>query len=272
MENIRKIEAAKNNCGFYRRYCVLRSATPDYREFYAVEYAAKQELLDLCNKIDDAINGGIMSYVRIGYYLKEIRDQQLVGETDYKNIYDFAYFNCGISKRYTAYLINIAERFYIPELDVVGIRYTRVVQTSDQVKASESKNNHTDVLQTSAPVNGEQTAVDGDYHSLAGFSVSKLIELLPLSDELIVLYVKNPKMTVAELRQLVANLNYNRVDEEKKTEEQNARLDEEVKDIEAAYNPRQYYDFAYFKSKTKEQLLNIVMDLQRTYVENPKNF
>ena len=47
MENISKIEAAKNNCGFYRRYCVLRSATPDYREFYAVEYAAKQELLDL---------------------------------------------------------------------------------------------------------------------------------------------------------------------------------------------------------------------------------
>lgn len=253
MENISKIEAAKNNCGFYRRYCVLRSAASDYREFYAVEYAAKQELLDLCNKIDDAIDSGIMSYVRIGYYLKEIRDQQLVGETDYKNIYEFAYFNCGISKRYTAYLINIAERFYIPELDVVGIRHTRVVQTS-------------------APVNGEQAAADSDYHSLAGFSVSKLIELLPLSDELIVLYVKNPKMTVAELRQLVANLNYNRVDEEKKTEEQNARLDEEVKDIEAAYNPRQYYDFAYFKSKTKEQLLNIVMDLQRTYVENPKNF
>ena len=89
---------------------------------------------------------------------------------------------------------------------------------------------------------------------------------------MIVLYVKNPKMTLAEIKQLVANLNYNRVDEEKKTEEQNARLDEEVKDIEAAYNPRQYYDFAYFKSKTKEQLLNIVMDLQRTYVENPKNF
>lgn len=253
MENISKIEAAKNNCGFYRRYCVLRSATPDYREFYAVEYAAKQELLDLCNKIDDAINSGIMSYVRIGYYLKEIRDQQLVSETDYKNIYDFAYFNCGISKRYTAYLINIAERFYIPELDVVGIRHTRVVQTF-------------------APVNGERTSVEDDYHSLAGFSVSKLIELLQLSDEMIVLYVKNPKMTLAEIKQLVANLNYNRVDEEKKTEEQNARLDEEVKDIEAAYNPRQYYDFAYFKSKTKEQLLNIVMDLQRTYVENPKNF
>lgn len=253
MENIRKIEAAKNNCGFYRRYCVLRSATPDYREFYAVEYAAKQELLDLCNKIDDAINSGIMSYVRIGYYLKEIRDQQLVGETGYKNIYDFAYFNCGISKRYTAYLINIAERFYIPELDVVGIRHTRVVQTF-------------------APVNGERTSVEDDYHSLAGFSVSKLIELLQLPDEMIVLYVKNPKMTLAEIKRLVANLNYNRVDEEKKTEEQNARLDEEVKDIEAAYNPRQYYDFAYFKSKTKEQLLNIVMDLQRTYVENPKNF
>ena len=272
MENIRKIEAAKNNCGFYRRYCVLRDTTPHFREYFSLEYATKQELLDLCNKIDDAIDSGIMSYVRIGYYLKEIRDRQLVGETDCRNIYEFAYLHCGISKSYTAYLINIAERFYIPELDVVGIRHTRVVQTSGQLKASESKNNHINVCQTSDPVNGEQSAVDGDYHSLAGFSVSKLIELLPLSDELIVLYVKNPKMTVAELRQLVANLNYNRVDEEKKTEEQNARLDEEVKDIEAAYNPRQYYDFAYFKSKTKEQLLNIVMDLQRTYVENPKNF
>ena len=33
--------------------------------------------------------------------------------------------------------------------------------------------------------------------------------------------------------------------------EQNARLDEEVKNIEAAYYPRRYYDFTYFKSKTK---------------------
>lgn len=63
----------------------------------------------------------------------------------------------------------------------------------------------------------------------------------------------------------------NRVDEEKMVAEQNARLDEEVKDIEAAYDPRRYYDFTYFKSKTKEQLLNIVMDLQRTYLEKPKN-
>lgn len=71
-------------------------------------------------------------------------------------------------------------------------------------------------------------------------------------------------MTVAELRQRVAYLNYNRVDEEKMVAEQNARLDEEVKDIETAYDTRRYYDFTYFKSKTKEQLLNIVMDLQRT--------
>lgn len=89
---------------------------------------------------------------------------------------------------------------------------------------------------------------------------------------MILLYAKDPKMTVAELGQPVANLNYNRVDEEKMVAEQNARLDEEVKNIEAAYDTRRYYDFAYFKSKTKEQLLNIVMYLQRTYFEKPKNF
>ena len=70
---------------------------------------------------------------------------------------------------------------------------------------------------------------------------------------MILLCVKDPKMTVAELRQLGANLNYNRVDEEKMVAEQNARLDEEVKDIEAAYDTRRYYDFTYFKSKTKKQ-------------------
>lgn len=42
---------------------------------------------------------------------------------------------------------------------------------------------------------------------------------------MILLYVNDPKMTVAELRQPVANQNYNRVDKEKMVAEQNARLD-----------------------------------------------
>lgn len=259
MENIKKINANNNKIDFYRRYCVLRDTDSNFRSYFALEYSELTELIDICNRIDAEFEKGIMSYIRIGNYLRCIRDKKLYEHSASKDIFGFAKAYCGISKAYTSKLINIAERFYIVEADVIGIK----IPLSDVVSTSKQKN--IDMLEQSDERENEENFT---IHSLDGFSVSKLAELLPLSDDMITLYVKDPRMTVAELRQLVANLNYSKADEEKKVTEQNERLDEEVKDIEAVYNPRKYYDFDYFKSKTKEQLLNIVMELQKTYVKN----
>lgn len=103
------------------------------------------------------------------------------------------------------------------------------------------------------------------------FSPSKLFELLPLTDEVIFdginKKVISPQKTVKELRQIVKLL-INGEDIDKlvdKTFDSKEKEEIDESEIPPAYDPAKEYDFEYFKSKTKNQLLNMIWELQSTY-------
>lgn len=99
------------------------------------------------------------------------------------------------------------------------------------------------------------------------FSSSKLFELLPLSDETLnnVLFkgLIKPSMTVKEIRGIVKDL-INGVTLDKVTE---VKLEEEINEAEIpmVYDPAKEYDFDYFKSKCKNQLVNMIWELQKAF-------
>lgn len=104
----------------------------------------------------------------------------------------------------------------------------------------------------------------------SGFSKSKLFELIPVETTQIIVDIHNkvirPDFTCKQLRdyvknyqaQLKQNLKLN-----SNTEQEDDDIDES--EIPEAYDPKQHYDFDYFESKNKAQLLNIVWDLQKEY-------
>lgn len=102
-----------------------------------------------------------------------------------------------------------------------------------------------------------------------GFSKSKLFELLCVDNQTLFTDLKNKvirfDMTVQQLRKYVKN--YQAL-LKVKTKDLSTRLAEQLKEIEQenipkAYNPSKHYEFNYFESKTKAQLLNIVWELQK---------
>ncbi len=98
-----------------------------------------------------------------------------------------------------------------------------------------------------------------------GFSPSKLFELLPLSAEIcnnaIETQLITPSMTVKEIRETIKNIK----DGTEKTEKVVEKIEINEDDIPMAYDPKKKYDYKYFESKTKSQLLNIVWELQKEY-------
>lgn len=106
-------------------------------------------------------------------------------------------------------------------------------------------------------------------HSWAqGFSPSKLFEMLPLSKEIIMQAIFKkvvfPDMTVKEIRLAVKDM-LGKNEEEDKTggELEVEEINEE--EIPEAYDPVKEYDFEYFKSQSKNQLLNMIWELQKAY-------
>lgn len=101
---------------------------------------------------------------------------------------------------------------------------------------------------------------------LYGFTSSKLFELLTLSDETIFNAIDNkllkPDMTVKQIREFIKTLK-DGTDKAEKVVEDTTVINEE--DIPLAYDPKQEYEYSYFESKTKNQLLNIVWELQKAY-------
>lgn len=97
------------------------------------------------------------------------------------------------------------------------------------------------------------------------FTPSKLFELLILSyDTALELVAKNlitPTMTVKQIREYIKTLK-DGTDKADKVIEDNLINEEEIPE---AYNPKQKYEFSYFETKTKAQLLNIVWELQKEY-------
>lgn len=98
------------------------------------------------------------------------------------------------------------------------------------------------------------------------FSSSKLFELLSLSDDTINDLVNKklirPDMTVKQIREFIKALK-DGSDKAEKVIEDTTEINEE--EIPLAYDPKQEYDYSYFETKTKNQLLNIVWELQKAY-------
>lgn len=97
------------------------------------------------------------------------------------------------------------------------------------------------------------------------FTSSKLFELLVLSEvtarDLIEKGLITPTMTVKQIREYIKTLK-DGTDKADKVIEDNSINEEEIPE---AYNPKQKYEFSYFETKTKAQLLNIVWELQKEY-------
>lgn len=103
------------------------------------------------------------------------------------------------------------------------------------------------------------------------FSPSKLFELLVLSsetsDELVKKQFIKPTMTVKQIREYIKTLKDGSDKAEKVIEDTTINED----DIPMAYDPKQEYEYSYFETKTKNQLLNIVWELQKAYQKLKSN-
>ncbi len=101
------------------------------------------------------------------------------------------------------------------------------------------------------------------------FSKSKLFEMLLVDDRQLALDINNkvvrPEMSVKQIREYVKNYQAqqraNKKLDEPPVEEKPEEFNES--EIPMAYDPTKYYEFSYFESKTKSQLLNMIWDLQK---------
>lgn len=117
-----------------------------------------------------------------------------------------------------------------------------------------------------------------------GFTKSKLFELLVVDVEQLKLDIQNqvlrPDFSVLRIREYVKNYKAQQKQNKKlkmtdseieslKNELEESYDDFDESEIEMAYDPKKHYDFKYFEAKSKSQLLNIIMQLQKEY-ENLK--
>ena len=104
------------------------------------------------------------------------------------------------------------------------------------------------------------------YPMYEDFTSSKLFELLVLSEDTAKNSIINglvlPTMTVKQIREYIKSLK-DGTDKAEKVVEDTTEINEE--DIPLVYDPKQEYEYSYFESKTKNQLLNIVWELQKAY-------
>lgn len=111
----------------------------------------------------------------------------------------------------------------------------------------------------------------GLYSLYEDFTPSKLFELLVLSDETVKSSISNglikPTMTVKQIREYIKTLKDGSDKAEKVFEDTTINED----DIPMAYDPKQEYEYSYFETKTKNQLLNIVWELQKAYQKLKSN-
>lgn len=98
------------------------------------------------------------------------------------------------------------------------------------------------------------------------FTSSKLFELLVLSKDTAKSSIINglvlPTMTVKQIREYIKTMK-DGDKPEKVIEDTSTEINEE--EIPMAYDPKQEYEYSYFETKTKNQLLNIVWELQKAY-------
>ena len=101
-----------------------------------------------------------------------------------------------------------------------------------------------------------------------GFAPSKLFEMLSLSYETLDNAIDNklirPDMTVKQIREIIKTIK-DGTDKAEKVLEDSSTTEINEEEIPLVYNPKQEYEYSYFESKTKNQLLNIVWQLQTEY-------
>lgn len=105
------------------------------------------------------------------------------------------------------------------------------------------------------------------------FSKSKLFDLITVPVEQLKIDIQNkvlrPEMSVLQIREYVKNYKAQQKQNKKLQEKEDApeSYDEPFNEaeIEMAYDPKKHYEFQYFESKSKSQLLNIIMQLQNEY-------
>lgn len=113
------------------------------------------------------------------------------------------------------------------------------------------------------------------------FNKSKLFELINVPIEQLLEDIKNKvlraDMSVKTIREYVknykelqkANMRLKNGEECSVQEDRPEDLQEEIPMV---YDPKKHYDFDYFESKTKSQLLNMIWDLQKEYENLEKKF
>lgn len=120
------------------------------------------------------------------------------------------------------------------------------------------------IAQRFADVVGDKVSIK---KYLQGFNRTKLFEILPMSDEQIEYALKNKCIACTSsrdtIRTYVKSLKGTKGAE--KVPDETTSIEDQLKDVEPVYNPKNHYDFAYFEKKTKSQLLNIVWELQKEY-------
>lgn len=99
------------------------------------------------------------------------------------------------------------------------------------------------------------------------FNISKLCELLVVSDAQLIRDLKNKNLSASmskqQIREYVKKLKGGTNAENKVLEEQQS-LDEQEAELPSAFDPQHEYDFEFYKSKTKGDLIGYCIDLQRT--------
>lgn len=103
------------------------------------------------------------------------------------------------------------------------------------------------------------------------YSPSKLFELLPLDDDSLEkcfdMGIIKSDMTVKEIRKTVKSLTQSKKVNKVAEAEIETPEDIDESEIPMVYDPTKKYDFDYFKSKSKNQLVNMIMSLQEAYMK-----
>ncbi len=104
------------------------------------------------------------------------------------------------------------------------------------------------------------------FDSFKKFSPSKLFELLALSNDSLISAIKNkaiiPTMTVKQIREYIKSVK-DGTDKADKVLETGVDINED--NIPMAFNPKNKYEYSYFETKSKNQLLNIVWELYQAH-------
>ena len=103
-----------------------------------------------------------------------------------------------------------------------------------------------------------------------GYNRSKLFELLVLSDTQIDVAINTkritPNMSVKQIREYVKSIKggVNKDNVVLEEDDLQQSLDEQEAELPSAFDPQHEYDFEFYKSKTKGDLIGYCIDLQRT--------